>query len=1460
MTFAVPGVLLLLAVLLPAIVVLHTLRREEHATASLFLWAKVASRRQGARTRRSVPWRSPLLWVHLAIATTAVLALAGPRVAPEDRAEHVIVLLDASRTMRTADLAPSRFGAAVDWLRRDWERSDAGPRVSLVAVGGDARLVAARQLAGPDLASRLDELEAEDTVPAWSEAMALARSLHRSDEASRVWVVTDGASDATIDVALEAPYGDATLDVERIEFGGPFVNVGVAQVDVLPRGTSADRWTVSGEIRTVGLQRGDVVRVQVSFRPDGSATSLPWSGADVELGRGGVGTFELPIDLPGDGVLEVRTIGIDQRAADDAVRRVLRGDAGASRIALVGPQDPALIAALRALGDVELYAFERVPEPDVAAGYDLAVLTSPSDEPVATSVLWYGTPPAPFVADGDVDLDAPVAATPGHPLMRHVDPREMEIRASRALEPPTGAQPLIEADGAVLAWARTTNHGRQVALGFGPEESAWASQLSFPLFVASLVEWARSTPAGEVASCVVGAPCPLPKEAYEGSWTLLDEGGTRLASPVPLRAADDRYAERIWTPGSFERAFVPDRAGLYELRPADGASRWLAVDAGFAKDEAVAAEANGPTPRPERPWSSAGAWRWLAALALILLAVDAFLAARSMRTSLAARSRSGRAAALWSLLLLAVATASAAVAVALVPTVRLPASATQVVLRSAGASGVATSSAERLRDRLLGWRTIELSVGVSRHDDGQGAGAPGVATLAQGIERARALRTAIAGPLVVDARDLPADDLPALAAIDLLRSAASRPSTTALWAASEATAPSPAPAILTSLDVPTSPRAGGAFELVARLEPQERPTVLTVVDAAGRVEASEPVAAGSTVVRTTLQAGQEGRTTYAVRLRGGEAGDGAAIDEAAVVVNVGEPLELLFVASSEEDGALLAAGLEAQQVRVTRVAPDRIPATLERLMAYDVVLLVDVPASEIHPFFQDMLQRFARDRGGGLVMTGGTRSFGPGGYYSTVLDDVSPLSSRIQEDAPEVAMTFVLDRSGSMNALEGDATRLDLAKLATFEAIRLLGERSQAALVAFDTVATTLLPLRSTAVLEPFRNGLQAIVAGGGTNIYPALVEAYEVVAASDAATRHVIVLTDGLSEEGDFETILGRIRGVGVNTSFVGVGDAASRGQLTRLVGYGGGSLHFTSDARALPGILAQEALMLSADPIEEGPTPTAWVGGAPPAFLGEGVAATAPTFLGYVQTTAKDDATVLLEGTTSGDPVLATWRYGLGRVAAFATEADGPWSAAWTRQDDFATFWSQLVRWSASTVPSDPYRLDVAAQASVVDVVLEVAPELSGIQPPVAELVPEDGGPVLTSALLTRESPSRWTTRLPLPEPDGASYLVRLRTAGDEAWDEALEVGFLHAPTSWSRASPIEVVPLRDVADGLARVSHDPESAVFGADALAFVPPRLVWHGPAREWLIASVIAFVVSLLIRFGGLSARRPRAAR
>src|SRR5690606_300652 len=75
-------------------------------------------------------------------------------------------------------------------------------------------------------------------------------------------------------------------------------------------------------------------------------------------------------------------------------------------------------------------------------------------------------------------------------------------------------------------------------------------------------------------------------------------------------------------------------------------------------------------------------------------------------------------------------------------------------------------------------------------------------------------------------------------------------------------------------------------------------------------------------------------------------------------------------------------------------------------------------------------------------------------------------------------------------------------------------------------------------------------------------------------------------------------------------------------------------------------------------------------------GVPADLPPLEGFVETTPKAAASVLIED-DRGRPVLGAWRYGAGRVLAFTSHGVGPWTSGWTEADGFADWWSGWLRW---------------------------------------------------------------------------------------------------------------------------------------------------------------------------------------
>jgi Mg-chelatase subunit ChlD len=1464
----------LLPALVPLVFLLHARRRRDLPVASLVVWRRVAATTASAPERRRFPWRDPRLWLQVLAVVAAVLALAQPVLGGGGRTVHWVVVVDASTSMNAIDLAPSRLAAARATVAARWGAAAGGERVSVVRAGPTARVVAARWPTGPALVGALEALAPGDGPPDWAGAAARVRAVVDPSDELRVVVLTDAYGAAAARAALAATgvadAVDGGVDLEVVVLGDALVNVGIGDVAAALRGDRPDQWSITGRVATVGLQPDEVVRVVAAYRPFGGDTFLPWGGADVALGADGTATFEVPLDLPGPGEVEVRGPSGDRLAVDDRAVLVLRPEP--VRVAVVGPREPALLRALAAVGGLEVFAAETVPDPEAAAAFDLVVVTGDVVGVPATSTLWLGAVPEGIAAAEARTAPLPPLRVGAHALVRDLDPSALGLARAIPLRDLAGTTPLLTAGEDTLAWARTTATGRQVVVGFGLGDGDWPAQLSFPAFIAAVVDWATPGASGAgVDGCRVGAACAWPREAFAGDWVLRDPTGAASVRPdALLEVSDDPLADAVWDGAWFDAGFVPERTGRYALETASG-------QVGLP----VATEPIGGEPVAESTATSQVAsaapralGRWLAALALGFVLADAIALVAS--ASFAARRRLWRPLA-WTL----------AVVGGPLP---WPGSGGRAVW--VGPVGAASQRADAERGS-PGWAWSSVGVQPVGADALAGADAASAATDAWATEaRASDVATALELALALPTdgagarRVVVASDVRALAASDwvpLARRAAATgtvvdvvpPVPGADPSAAVPAVAAPTAVAFAQVLVPEGVRAGARFTLGASVQ---APTgtrwrvEATLVDApaadatAGEAEgasdeAADPGASSAAPVASAgaeaagvgvaaadleLQAGATGELRYRLALF--EEGVEEPRAATTVAVAVGARPQVLVVASDPEEGALLVEGLTAQAIDVRTVIPFRMPSSLEALAAYDAVALVNVAASEVFTAYQEMLETYVRELGGGLVLFGGPTAYGPGGYFRTPLEDLSPLSAQITEDAPEVSMAFVLDRSGSMNAGVGPSTRMDVAKVATLEALELLGERSEAALIVFDAEAQVLLPLRSVTDVAAFESALASVNAAGGTAIYPALVAAYELMQATDAATRHVVVMTDGLSQEGDFATVLGQLRDLGIATSFVGVGDAADRRQLTTLANLSGGALHFALDFRALPSLLAQEALMLSATPIELGPTRGDWVAGSVPAFL-EGVVSGPPPLLqGYVRTTAKDEADVHLVERDEDDPLLASWRYGLGRVVAFASEADGPWAQAWTTAPEYARLWSQTLRWTAERAVRDAWSLAVAGGDGVLDVELAHPSdvEADALAVRVVELRAEDGSR-LASRPLVATGDGRWLARFEVDP--GWRGVLEVRVAA------APELG-LEAPLVRSVAWPPAPVPaIRSDGIGLGQLAlaTGGEVRAAGAVDLGAVAPTWRW-GPRPElWLLLGLIAFLGGLIVRYGAWAA-------
>ena len=272
---------------------------------------------------------------------------------------------------------------------------------------------------------------------------------------------------------------------------------------------------------------------------------------------------------------------------------------------------------------------------------------------------------------------------------------------------------------------------------------------------------------------------------------------------------------------------------------------------------------------------------------------------------------------------------------------------------------------------------------------------------------------------------------------------------------------------------------------------------------------------------------------------------------------------------------------------------------------------------------------------------------------------------------PAVALAIVIDTSGSMRGV-----RLDLARETARLAIAELQEHDLAGIVEFHGTRRWAAPLQSAANQFSLMRALNRLNAGGGTVILPAVHEAYYALRNTDARLKHLLILTDGGVEYGDFESIIRRMarHDITVSTVLVGPGESDFLG---RLAIWGGGRFYRASSRFALPKLQFRRQENLPLPPIRENSLEIVPAGNSP-------LIAELPPHLrigGVVKSIPTEDAETLLHA--DGTPLLILRKNAPGGSAVWNSEWNGAWGAELLQSPEAAAMFSALAR----TLP-DPLR----------------------------------------------------------------------------------------------------------------------------------------------------------------------------
>nr|WP_245180530.1 vWA domain-containing protein [Halomicroarcula amylolytica] len=343
---------------------------------------------------------------------------------------------------------------------------------------------------------------------------------------------------------------------------------------------------------------------------------------------------------------------------------------------------------------------------------------------------------------------------------------------------------------------------------------------------------------------------------------------------------------------------------------------------------------------------------------------------------------------------------------------------------------------------------------------------------------------------------------------------------------------------------------------------------------------------------------------------------------------------------------------------------ETVPGDLDN---YSAVVVQDRPANRLGNV--SALQEHVID-GGGLVTVGGDNAYDNGGYEESPVASMLPV--RVGNATGGTAnIVLAIDVSGSSK--EG----LGVQKAVALDVLEQLSDENKVGVVAFNYRAFRVAELQQLGGnREAIADRIRRLQSGGATDIAVGLQGADELLGDEEGT---IILLSDGNDYLGPPSAVANQLGREGTRIIGVGAAKRVNEPKMKRIASESGGSYFSASETNRLRLLFGGSSRRY------EGQNLTIVT---PDTFITSGVTLTANP--GQANRVAVKSGADFQIATADGEPAIASWRFGLGRVVSItAYDDDGTLGDLLRKPDSLA------VTKSVNYAVGDPARTSTGVTA---------------------------------------------------------------------------------------------------------------------------------------------------------------------